>query len=83
MTNELIEKGISRRVSKEELSFDMYIYNEMLALGYDIYSFDSESSDKEYERYVNEAIKYLIQGKPIPQNIREYLLRRKEENERK
>ena len=79
--NKLIEKGISHRMSKEELALDMYVYNTMLAFGYDIYSFDSDSEDKEYEKYANEAIKYLVQGKPIPQDIQEYLLRKKLERE--
>ena len=83
MSIELINRGISRKIRKEEMTLDMFVYNEMLALGYDIYSFDSDSRNKKYEDYANKAIRFLMEGKPIPKDIRDYLLKVKMDRENK
>lgn len=72
MKNKLIAKGISCKLTKEDLSLDLYVYNTMLALGYDIYSF---GRDEERDKYANEVIRYLVNGEDIPDSIKDYLLK--------
>lgn len=40
MINKLVESGIIGKISKEEMCLDLYVYEEMKKLGYDIYAFD-------------------------------------------
>lgn len=63
----------TRLLSKEEKELKMFIYNELLKLGYDINDFDDSTSD-EYLSYVSKATKYLMKHKEVPEDIREYLL---------
>lgn len=66
----------TRLLSKEEKELKMFIYNELLKLGYDINDFDDSTSD-EYLSYVSKATKYLMKHKEVPEDIREYLLSHK------
>lgn len=66
----------TRMLSKEEKELDLFIYNELLRLGYDINDFDDSTSD-EYLSYVSKATKYLMKHEEVPEDIREYLLSHK------
>lgn len=81
MTNKLVESGITRKSKREETSLDVYVYNEMLKLGYDIYAFDSSSKSAKYNDCADKAIECLINGKPIPEDIKNVLLSEKHKKE--
>lgn len=67
-----------RRVTPEETKEDNYIYTELLKLGYDIYAFDANKSNKyDNRKYMKctaiaqDCIKKRIE---IPKDVKEYLL---------
>ena len=63
----------TRLLSKQEKELKLFIYNELLKLGYDINDFDDSTSD-EYLSYVSKATKYLKKYEEVPEDLREYLL---------
>lgn len=83
MRNSLIERGISRKSRKEEMSLDLYVYTEMKKLGYDIYALDNSSADSKYNKCADKAIECLVAGKSIPEDVKKYMLKVKEIKEKK
>lgn len=82
MKDKLLESGIIGKISKEEMCLDLYVYEEMKKLGYDIYAFDSSNSNSKYDACADKAIECLIEGKPIPEDIKRVLLNEKKRREK-
>ena len=75
MINKLVESGIIGKISKEEMCLDLYVYEEMKKLGYDIYAFDSSNSNSKYDACADKAIECLVEKKPIPDDVKAYMLK--------
>lgn len=74
----------TRRVSYEEAIRDMYVFEELRKLGYDIDEYNSEAKgydENKYLRYVSIATECLLNDKPIPEEVVDYMLKVKAINE--
>lgn len=63
-------------IRDEALELYAVVYDELYKLGVDLLS-AYINKDKIYEENVSKAIKYLVDGKEIPADIRRYLLSHK------
>ena len=63
-------------IRDEGLELYAVVYDELYKLGVDLLS-AYINKDKIYEENVSKAIKYLVDGKEIPTDVRRYLLSHK------